>query len=216
MAITTNPLLYEEEHLRATAERLLEATGILATLGELGQVTVGGAFGYRLMMNLDLDLEVRMATPVAGVRLAIMDWLKTCEFSQRIHMSDRIRWPSHIKPVGIWVGLDVPFKGRLWRIDVWFTKKESRPSRQSVSLAASTSKALPDLADDTRAVILALKKHVQLSYEGYCPSALIYKAVLERRITHPAAFDAYAQAARRALNTPGFYVVRRSDSPTAA
>ncbi|MFZ2544842.1 MAG: hypothetical protein WAW80_02600 [Candidatus Saccharimonadales bacterium] len=170
-------------NLREEGKVLLESTGIEAILGRFGVVTIGGSYAYNLLVDRDIDIDVRLG---AGDELTYdlraefgAMLLREIHQMRDIKVADIYHFPKAAKHKieGIWFGLDIisGHSGERWNIDVWLVKHDSALE----SDAALTTRVM-NLTDVEREIILARKQEALqrgLKEKG-TTSTQIYEAVL--------------------------------------
>lgn len=148
-----NELLTQQEKLQAEASELLSTTAVLSFLQRLGEPIQTGSSVTGLMVYPDIDFSVQNDNLNINDAIALtkslfkelkITSLKIADFNQ-----------DKIEHAGYYVGLELPFKDKAWRIDVTVTRK------------GPISTNPPELADwldnmnhEDRLTILKLKKEL--------------------------------------------------------
>lgn len=162
--------------LRDEADKLLKHTGLFELLGKFGEVDLGGSYKYDLMVDRDLDFGVNIREMTPKLRAEIAQLFAAHEWTYGMTINDRINFKplSNLQaPLGLFLGLTIPFPENRWNIDVWFVIQDKFVDDEITKLINSASQ-------DQRDIILQIKYDLLqrgLKQKGMT-SAEVYKAVL--------------------------------------
>lgn len=173
--------------LKEEGAGLLSATDIERVLTWYGEVSIGGSYSYDLLVDRDIDLDVRL--PV-GVEL---DFDKRSEIAaallkirqvRSIKMADIYHFPEGAKHAiqGIWYGLGVvvPSSGARWNIDIWCI-----PHGGATEADSDMVMRLKNLSEIERQAIMTIKQRCldEGLKQKNRTSMQVYQAVLEQGVT---------------------------------
>lgn len=175
-----NTLTKAREHsrkLRLEADELLKKTSLRPLLEEFGEVTLGGSYKYDLLVDRDLDFGVTIKNVDPAIRSEIAKTFSAQTWSYGVNLTDRINFEplSNLSaPLGLYLGLIIPFPVERWNVDVWFTLEHQSIDR---SLEEKIMSAKQDQRDE-----ILLRKYEVMSTgkkEKGVTSVEIYRAVLK-------------------------------------
>lgn len=162
--------------LHQEANRLLKETNLEGLLTQYGAVDLGGSFAYDLLVDRDLDFGVTVKDMTPQIRSEIAALFTLQSWCYGIHMVDRINFKplSNLgAPLGLYLGLTIPFPNNRWNIDVWFMVGDTLPISDITEL-------IENATAEQKETILQIKYELMQSgqKEKGVTSTAIYKAVL--------------------------------------
>ena len=167
-------------NLRSEADKLLKHTGLFELLGRFGEVNLGGSYEYDLMVDRDLDFRISIKETTPKLRAEIAQLFAIQEWIYGMKIKDRVNFKplSNLQaPLGLYLGLSIPFPENRWNIDAWFLVQDAHKDDEITKLVKSASK-------DQKDTILEIKYDLLqrgLKQKGMT-SADIYKAVLVNNV----------------------------------
>jgi|GEM_PF-693871 len=175
---TAEYLRQEQSRLKIQADKMMAQTKIMDVFSRHGKLLeIGGSYKYNLMVYPDLDIEfIPNKVDKASVASLLADIAKQDEV-RGVQYADRANFPSQTpgRPIGYWIGTEIPFEGDSWGIDCWLQENS-----QGIFIN-DYSKRLTELDQQTIDAILSIKYH--LIYKGLYGkkflSAQVYDAVLD-------------------------------------
>lgn len=175
-------------NLRQEGKQLLDSTGLRAILERFGEVSIGGSYVYDLLVDRDIDIDVRLPKNTDltfDVRAELAaTLLREVHAMRGIKMADLHHFPTGAKHQidGIWYGLNVISEqsSERWNIDIWLLPEGSR-TEENIAL----TERLMNVAANERETIMRLKQEALARgiKEKGATSVQIYRAVLERGAT---------------------------------
>ena len=175
-------------NLRQEGKQLLDSTGLKAILECFGEVSIGGSYAYDLLVDRDIDIDVRLPKNTDltfDVRAEFAaTLLREVRAMRGIKMADLHHFPAGAKHQidGIWYGLNVISEqsGERWNIDIWLLLAGSRTEEDT-----ALTERLMNLTTNERETIMRLKQEAlrRSMKEKGATSVQIYRAVLERGAT---------------------------------
>lgn len=174
----------QQKVLQDRATELLENYQIKELFSRVGELTIVGSYSYGLMVIPDIDFNIYCENPLA-FNDQISDLVnvllkKEGVVKVSIAKSGFFMPPDDGKPKGIWIGINILFKEKIWNIDTWVLRKEEA---EAVPLGFSVN----DLSQELRDKILLLKAELnaQNKYgrKKSFYSAEVYKAVVEANVS---------------------------------
>ncbi len=163
------------QKLHREADALLEKSGVLKFLRRYGEVSIHGSYSLDLMVDGDIDVDVVNLKMTKKLSLEAFNRLIKKDYFRGYLFYD---FASHFHPGFLpyyYVGLKTRFRGRKWKIDIWFVSKED-PRHES--LARYIWK---NLTPAKKELILKLKSQAKargLEISGY----RVYMAVLKNGV----------------------------------
>lgn len=172
--------LYQE------AEGVLEESHIEATLREFGEVSLGGSYVYRTMVDRDIDFDVTLAPGdelTLNLRSTIAARFAVTPSLRNLKMADIHRFPEGSAHAidGVWFGLTLisSITKERWNVDIWFVTPGG-----VVEEDKELTQRLHNLSDEERTTIIALKQaalNAGVKEKG-STSVKIYEAVLRKGV----------------------------------
>ncbi|HEU0050746.1 MAG TPA: hypothetical protein VFQ60_01680 [Patescibacteria group bacterium] len=165
-------ILEESQSFHRNAVALLKKHRIIEHLQKHGEVLLTGAFAANLMLSGDIDIYVLGNWDKPSVRIVFEQLLDTVDIKSW-QLFNWIKYRDPRFPKAWYIGLKDVFRGRKWKIDIWFLNKKQI---ESLPFAVWDSKSI---SDSDRLAILRFKKYrdqKKLEISSY----RIYQAVLER------------------------------------
>lgn len=180
-----NQLIVASKRLKGDADQLLASSGILSILGRHGEVKLIGSYPVGLMANGDIDAHIirkKMFTKVEVLEIltaviantmftsySFGDWYKSGNDPDFPH--------------GYYIGLKKVYRGRKWKIDLWFLDQaqQHRIDRERLNIGNI------QLTRAQRVLILRLKQYrndLDITMSGQ----KVYEAVLVDGVTTIAGF----------------------------
>lgn len=177
---------YSDMDLYKEADIVLEDSCIEAILCKFGEVSIGGSYVYRTMVDRDIDFDVVLpagAELSLELRSKIAGVLTSIGQLRGLQMSDIHNFPEGAKHAidGIWFGLTLIscVSAERWNIDIWFVTPGSATEQDK-----DLTMRLHKLSDHERATIIALKQaalNFSMKKKGIA-SVKIYDAVLRKGV----------------------------------
>lgn len=162
--------------VRCEADKLLKHTDLINILSTFGDVNLSGSYSFNLMVDRDIDLNVVIPSYSLELRTKIIKTLVEQPWAYSVNMTDRIAFKpkSNLQaPLGLFVGLTIPFPDNRWNVDVWFTLTEPDKSFDQKILNASQEQKDEILLKKFKAVKNGTKEKGVTSFE-------IYNSILNR------------------------------------
>jgi hypothetical protein len=154
--------------MREDGRALLRAYHVLEHFGQYGEVQIGGAYRWDVMLAPDVDLYVINPNLTLDLALdALLQFVRRGDFLW-FGFGDTVRAkPAWEVPAGYFVGMSREFRATHWKVETWFLPVAVPPPTW-------LERPIPDQAKE---VILQLKRNKLL---GKLPVASyhIYEAVI--------------------------------------
>ena len=125
--ITSKELLTEQVRLHNQADKMLKATGISEIFTKYGTVQpIGGSYDYGLMAYPDLDMDILSDKATKQDFVALVSDVLSSEYVRKVSSVDNVGFTGTRSgmPKGYWLGIEIPFEGEKWGIDLWFQTHE--------------------------------------------------------------------------------------------
>lgn len=174
--------------LQEGANQLLEQSGLLDLLHQIGEVRLTGAYAYGVMLDPDIDIEIvvshgreRSAAIALLQRLIDQNYWNGYLFYD--HQEKRSPRPQHSDlPRAYYVGVKAPHGGHWWEVDVWVGNTETLPITDNWVHQGMDARA--------REIVLTLK---QARAAGHLSASglTIYTAVLKHQVATVEQFVAW-------------------------
>lgn len=182
--MNSDELLKNEALVRTEADAVLESLQLIPHLAQFGEVEIEGAYGYKLMVDRDIDLGLAVpsldTTNNTKIRESVGAFILAHPSVTKLKIVDYIAAPPPPgKPDGIWFGITFLLDQHEWSFDLWITRSNKKHGLMN---AGDLPVRLLDLPDETRATILFLKNHVHQNHPRTYHSIAIYEAVLDQGI----------------------------------
>lgn len=172
-----NKILDKAEELRKKAKEILEKGKVVEMLQPFGKVILRGSYALDLMVVEDIDISV--INPTADYKESAIQALNKFADDGYFQSCHLYNWSDYSKPEfpkGFYLGLQTPVKGKKWKIDIWFIKKETGYEKTIIP-------QLKNLSPEKRILILTLKQYKN-DKKLNISSADIYKLVLEGKLNN--------------------------------
>lgn len=180
-------LRQNQRRLQAQADEMLTATGLVAVFRRYGEVTFGGSYAYDLMVYPDLDFGIVADSVPKSLAGELVGAICALDGVHRVAFADLIHFEPRRRVKGYWLGIEVPFEGDLWGVDVVLQQRDwSRPDKLGSSMKG--------LSQATRDAILAIKYELirRGEYGSKHTAGELYEAVLKHGLTDVGALDRWA------------------------
>lgn len=189
-----NKLLKESRIIKQEAEFLLKQSRLPKLLAQYGEVKIAGGYALDLMMNGDIDIHVTNPnfTKISAVNV-LNDLIKRGFFKGYLFY-DFIKFIKERKPgfpAGYYIGLKRRFRGRKWKIDIWFTKPKDMAKQDAL-----VNRLKEGITNDNKYLILKFKK-LKENRNLNIRSFEIYKMVLLKGIKTQKQFLAFVKNQRQ-------------------
>ena len=125
--ITSKELLTEQVRLHNQADKMLKETGISEIFTKYGTVLpIGGSYDYGLMAYPDLDMDILSDKVTKQDFVALVSDVLSSEYVRKVSSVDNVGFTGTRSgmPKGYWLGIEIPFEGEKWGIDLWFQTHE--------------------------------------------------------------------------------------------
>ena len=158
------------QSLHDEADKLLKFTDLINILNTFGKVSLDGSYSFNLMVDRDLDFSVVIPNYSQELRVNIVKTLVEQPWAYSVNMTDRIAFKPKSNlhtPLGLFVGLTIPFPDNRWNIDIWFTLTESDKTFDQKILSASREQKNEILVKKFEAVENRTKEKGITSFEIY-------------------------------------------------
>ena len=169
---TTEILQYSKE-TKADAVALLKSIGLIQLLNSFGQVITGGSFEYDLMWDADIDIIV-ICKDVRKSSLSALNQLIEAKIAQKYEYGDFESFKRDDRPESYILNLVIPYKNRMWEVEIWFFTEIPKSSKEINDLMNSkldSTTILEILKMKEKRKRMGMSKHSLSSVE-------IYKKVL--------------------------------------
>ncbi|HEV7127366.1 MAG TPA: hypothetical protein VGN32_07970 [Ktedonobacterales bacterium] len=176
----TDALFAPARQIKAEADALLAASGLLDTLGTFGRVVFAGSYSLNLMVNRDIDVYVINPAHTRHSVIGALNVLIGQAFfgGYMFYEWDAVGMAG--LPTGYYVGLKTLPPEPRWKFDCWFVHADLSTRTELIGRVAAAT-------NDQRALILGIKRAAHerdLVVLGFT----IYEAVLRGGVTSVAAF----------------------------
>lgn len=161
--------------LQTEADALMEKSGILKLLSKYGQVSIHGSYCLDLMVDGDIDIDVVNPKMTKKMSLEALNKLIKKDYFRGYLYYD---FTTHFHPgfpPHYYVGLKTRFRGRKWKIDIWFIPAVTLRDERLIRYLKK------NLTPRNRRIILDLKyqsKTKKLEISSY----QIYLAVMKKGV----------------------------------
>lgn len=180
--ITFEELLVEQQRLHKQADKMLSATKLLGILGKFGSIQpISGSYDYDLMVYPDLDLGLVVIGLDKNNFSEIVGEVVGCDFVRKLSTADTVSFkPLHPgRPIGYWLGLEIPYEEDRWGIDCWIQRPEWLVNNKD-----AYKNRLSKISQAQREAILKIK--YRLIHEGLYANKFysndVYDAVLDSNV----------------------------------
>lgn len=168
--------------LHAEGEALLREHDFIAKLSKIGYVRIEGSFAYNLLAYPDIDFDVRSVGHPSRDKIAklVSELIAKTNFP-KVSFSDKyVTPPKAGKPEGIWLGVKLLFRDRLWKLDIWFLRED-----QDKYLTGDPARQVHNASSGERDAIIFIKANAveRGLYANPIGSMDIYRAVLKDGVT---------------------------------
>jgi hypothetical protein len=159
--ITIEVLLAEQARLHSQADKMLKETGIADIFAKYGEVLpIGGSYDYGLMVYPDLDMDIIADRLTKDDYVSLAGDLLSSDFVRKVSSVDNVKFTGNRPgmPKGYWLGIEIPFEGDKWGIDLWLKTREwaNKFNEDSKDYKAKLS----DISQEQVAAILSIKYHL--------------------------------------------------------
>lgn len=165
--------MQKQQILKQAAQYLLDESGLIENLSQVGQVNITGSFKYDLMVEPDIDIEVFCLDPHSSSIDFAKKQIENDHWNGIMYF-DWTKWRRDHFPEGYYVGFKHDFEGFRWKVDIWFLK-ENYQVRNADNLIINAT-------ESHRNLILEAKE-ARLKEGWTVDSTAIYKAVIENNLT---------------------------------
>ncbi len=184
--VTTEELLTEQVRLHTQADKMLKETGIMDIFAKYGEVSpIGGSYDYGLMVYPDLDMDIMSDQLSKNDFVSLASDLLSSNFIRKVSSVDNVTFTGTRPgmPKGYWLGIEIPFEGDKWGIDLWLQTHEwaSKFDEDFDDYKAKLS----GINQEQIAAILSIKYHlIRLGKYGKNDfmSFNVYDAVLDKNV----------------------------------
>jgi hypothetical protein len=184
--ITTEKLLAEQVRLHTQADKMLKETGIADICAKYGEVSpIGGSYDYGLMMYPDLDTDIMSDKLTKKDYVNLASDLLSSSFIRKVSSVDNVAFTGTRPgmPKGYWLGIEIPFEGDKWGIDLWLQTHEWA-NKFDEDFDDYKAK-LTGISQEQIAAILSIKYHLirlgRYGKHGFM-SFNVYDAVLDKGV----------------------------------
>ncbi len=184
--ITVQELLTEQVRLHKQADIMLKESGISKIFAKYGTLQpIGGSYDYGLMVYPDLDMDILSDRVTRQDFVALVCDVLSSEYVRKVSSVNNVDFTGRRlgMPKGYWLGIEIPFEGDKWGIDLWFQTHEwaKKFDKDHDNYKAKLSV----ISHDQIAAILSIKYHLirigKYGKHGYM-SFNVYDAVLDNEI----------------------------------
>lgn len=179
-------------NLKEEGTTLLKTTDIKRVLAAFGDVSIGGSYSYDLLVDRDIDMDLRLPAGMElgfDTRADIAAALLKIREVRSLEMADIYHFPAGAKHAieGIWYGLGVvvPSTGARWNFDIWCMLHDGETEEDSDMV-----RRLNNLSDTERTAIMTIKQRCldEGKKQKNRTSMQVYDAVLNRGVASYAEF----------------------------
>ena len=184
--ITSKELLTEQVRLHNQADKMLKETGISEIFTKYGTVQpIGGSYDYGLMAYPDLDMDILSDKATKQDFVALVSDVLSSEYVRKVSSVDNVGFTGTRSgmPKGYWLGIEIPFEGEKWGIDLWFQTHEW--AKKFDKDYDDYKAKLSGISQEQIVAILSIKYHlIRLGKYGKnnCMSFNVYDAVLDNDV----------------------------------
>lgn len=184
--ITAEELLAEQVWLHHQADKMLKETGISGIFAKYGEVSpIGGSYDYGLMVYPDLDMDILSDELTKSDYVSLASDLLSSSFIRKVSSVDNVAFTGTRPgmPKGYWLGIEIPFEGDKWGIDLWLQTHEWANKFDEDFDNYKTK--LAGISQEQVAAILSIKYHlIRLGKYGKHDfmSFNVYDAVLDNGV----------------------------------
>jgi len=136
---------------------MLKDTGILSIFAKYGEVLpIGGIYDYGLMVYPDLDMDIMSDKLTKKDFVNLASDLLSSSFVRKVSCVDNVTFTGTRPgmPKGYWLGIEIPFEGDKWGIDLWLQTHEWANKFDDYKTKLST------ISKEQIAAILSIKYHL--------------------------------------------------------
>jgi hypothetical protein len=187
-------LLKQQEELQKEAHQLLDETGILEFLSKFGEIEIGGSLDSGLMVWRDIDLGVIAKVLDEDKYWGIVQFLFGLNnYYHSLYIQDFRESVNPNSPKGLYVGLKIKFREKIWKVDVWYVE----PRKETETNYNEWLKE--QLNDENRKIILEIKSKVfeHPKYRKEISAVDIYDSVINEGIKNLEDFRIYIQEKKK-------------------
>lgn len=184
--ISIADLRKEQTRLHEQADKMLRVNGLSDIFKKYGQVLpIGGSYGYGLMVYPDLDIDIINDKYIKHDAVKLASDLMDAEFVRKVSYVDNVAFKAKKAgmPRGYWLGIEVPFEGEKWGIDVWL--KSSISAQEFEANNVHYKQKLSNISLHQIDAILMIKYHlIRLGKYG-TPGFMsynVYDAVIDKGV----------------------------------
>jgi len=163
------------QQVKKEADLLLKQANLIDFLKNYGDVYIRGSYELNLMVAGDIDIYVVSKKFSKGLSISVLNKLIVKNQFRGYVFYDFVTRRKSGFPKGYYLGLRTRFKGRKWKIDIWFMKSMDNVSNRFMK------KVVVGLNDAKREKILELKKIIK-DKKIELPSFVIYNAVIDQGV----------------------------------
>lgn len=178
-------LIAMSKRLKCDADQLLASSDLISILSRHGEVKLVGSYPARLMVHGDIDAHIvkKSAFTKAEVIRILTSIIAETTFTSYFFGDWCKSGKDSNFPHGYYIGLKVVYKGRKWKIDLWFLdeRQQNRNDRERLNIGDIK------LTPAQKSTILRLKQYrngLGLTISGQ----KVYEAVLVNGVTTTAGF----------------------------
>jgi hypothetical protein len=186
LEITIEELLAEQVRLHTQADKMLKKTSIADIFPKYGDVSpIGGSYDYGLMVYPDLDMDIMSNQLSKKDFINLANELLSSSFIRKVSCVDNVTFTGTRQgmPKGYWLGIEIPFEGDKWGIDLWLQTHEWADKFDEDFDNYKTK--LSGISPEQIASVLSIKYHLirlgKYGKNGFM-SFNVYDAVLEKNV----------------------------------
>ena len=180
-------LRQNQRRLQSQADKMLTATGLVDVFRRYGDVTLGGSYAYDLMVFPDLDFGIVADSVPKGLAAELVGGVCALDGVHSVAFADLTQVEPGHRVKGYWLGIELPFEGDVWGVDVVLQQRDCRRPD-------TLGRSMTGLSEATQDAILAIKYELirRGEYGSKYTSGELYEAVLKHEVADVSAFDGWA------------------------
>lgn len=172
-----NSHLTDQVKIHEEASNVIEVINLEEILDDYGEIAYVGSFALEVMVlrDIDLNLFIESDSEIEEAFWKIAKTFSKNEYTSLVLISDNLDGHEENRPVSMYLGLKVKYRGETWKFDIRVMKREHDASSSYIKSVKSL------MSDEKREVILEIKSKLSNHplYGKKFGGFHIYEAVLK-------------------------------------